>query len=181
MSVWEELLAAARKLRGVPACPEPHACGGCVDSEELASWLDHTADNMQDEQAYEVELQRADGSPYKQVVVDGACHLGLTWEWTAALANARKINAVDLAEISAAEPVVSDAAKEILDVLSGFGSDLAGAVDWVIRLPEVASADGPNAEGEYQVELLDGSVIEREATRAQWVVTVSDDTEAVAG
>lgn len=182
MSVWEELRQAAAKLRNVPACPDPATCGGCVDAEAIANWMEHVADNMDDENAYEETRPRADGTTYTVVVIDGDCHLGLSEEWTAALENARKINAVDMSTIGdgeqVAEPVVTEAAKSILDVLNGFGPDPVGAVDWAIRLPEVASADGPNAEGEYQVELLDFSVIQWIPGENRWAVAVSDDTES---
>lgn len=84
------------------------------------------------------------------------------------------------------EPVISEDARKILDGLNGFASYrpgcdfmLAEAIDWAIRQPEVAGTDGPNAEGEYLVELLDFTCIEFDAKTRQWAVTVSDDAEAV--
>ncbi len=189
MSVWEELRAAASKIRSVPACQHPDTCGGCVSSEEQADWLDHTADNMQDEQAREVTLHRADGSTYTEVQIDGVHHTGLTWEWTSALATARRINALDLAALAepdpdAVDPVISDAAQRVLNSLAWRLDDRRNpelGVAWALRqdTAEVASVEGPNAEGEWLVELHDGSLILWSPTAEQWVVTVSDDTEAV--
>lgn len=96
MSAWEELRQAAQKLRTAPACSDPKTCGGCVDAEDIANWLEHTADNMQDENAYEVKFERVDGSSYMEVRTDSASHLGPSSEWTAALETARKINRVEV-------------------------------------------------------------------------------------
>jgi hypothetical protein len=198
MSVWEELRQAAQKLRSVPACPDPGACGGCVDSEDIANWLEHTADNMSDEAAYEETRTREDGSTYTVVVIDGHSHLGLSSEWTAALETARRINAVDVSAVAAGaavEPVPQERVEKILAVLNGFvvhayqgsvpypvtveaSDNLGSAVAWAKSQPDIAAACGPLL-GEANVQLTDGTLMEWVPSERRWAVTVSDDTEAV--
>ncbi len=162
----EELRRAAAKLRETPDREY---------GEQLANWLEHAGDNMSDEDAHEVIRDRPDGTTYREVLIDGDCHLGLPSEWTAALQLARAINAV---ADPVPEPVVSDDARKILEGLNqrliGLGDPEAG-IDWAIRQPEVGATEGPNAEGEFLVELYDGTSIELDAAEKRWVVTVSDD------
>lgn len=85
-----------------------------------------------------------------------------------------------------AETRVSDGrVQEILDELNGFvdrahdGTDfnLDKALAWAAERPDVVDVRD-NDDGEAEVELADGTVIEWEPDRMQWAVTVSDDTES---
>ena len=79
------------------------------------------------------------------------------------------------------EPVLSDNAGKILDGLNWRLDDRRDpvlGVNWAIQQPEVAATDGPNVEGEFLVELYDGTVLEFDAKTKQWGVTVCDDTES---
>lgn len=60
------------------------------------------------------------------------------------------------------------------------GSDfnIQQAMDWASNLPEVVDVRNNDDDGEAEVELYDGTVLVWEPDRAQWAVTVSDDTES---
>lgn len=170
-----EILTELNRLCGVQAEADRTAkeSDGYVGVLDWWDWIHSVPE-------YDAEATAASNEPGTLHFSDGTVFV---WErqskeWTAALETARKINAVDVASVEAAvEPVVSEVAREILNVLNGdrVGPNPAEAVDWAMRQPEVAGADGPNAEGEYQVEVLDGSVIQWIPAENRWVVTVSDD------
>lgn len=183
VSVSEEVRQAAATLRKLPHCGGERCDRAAGYRDELANWLDHTADNMQDEGAYEVIRDRPDGSTYREVHIDGDCHVGLSSEWTAALDTARRINAADTVKIVEVGPqtrVSDERVQEILDrlnCLSDTGRTLDLAVDWAKAQLDVAAACGPLL-GEANVQVADGAVIEWQPTAKLWAVTVSDDTEA---
>lgn len=189
VSVSEEVRQAAATLRKLPHCGGERCDRAAGYRDELANWLDQTADNMQDEGAYEVIRDRPDGSTYREVHIDGDCHVGLSSEWTAALDTARRINAADTVKIIEVEPqprVSDERVQEILNALNSFPdaeySNLAEAIDWACEQigpgSDIANAFGPDADGSAEVELADGRVLKWFPTPKSWAVTVSDDTEA---
>lgn len=156
------------------------------DRAAFDSWLDAVGGRQADINS----ARRVDGT-----VLSWAIAWGWHGEWRvsvelteAAAAEPTMLDADTVAGLEAvaaeptAEPVISDDARKILDALNGFadslGPNVTEALDWAMRQPEVASTDGPNAEGEYQVELLDFSAIEWRPSENRWTVTVSDDTES---
>lgn len=200
VTIAEELRQAAKQLHAIP---------GCDFAEPLANWLEHTADNMADENAYEGTFDRADGSTYTQVVPAALCHVGLPYEWTAALETARRINQAEAPKredrvdvektplglddvggypVGRSAGQVRVSAERVQGILHGLNSfpdreydNLTEAIDWAKSQPDVAAAYGPLL-GEANLQLVDGTVIEWQSDRKCWDVAVSDecDTSEVA-
>lgn len=178
LTAWNDALTADGAT--IDGSAKPFRCS-TSDETYMAQIL-----NWQDVQiylrAYEAEPS-APTPPLDADTVAGLEAIAAPAEQTLAVDYGQDVPEVDeVAETTTAvaEPVISDDARTILDGLNARLDDRRDPVlgiDWAIRQPEVASADGPNVEGEYQVELADFTLIGWQPAERAWAVTVSDDIE----